>query len=104
VIGTGDQQRLQLRRGHGDRPARGGRPSTAKGRVYNIAGGRPVSIRALVDLIIADRDPPSRHPLHHGELAGDVVRMVADTTRITGTGSTSPGSLERASGTIDWHR
>ncbi len=78
----------------------------ARGKVYNIAGGRPITIRALVDLIIRSVgiDPPE--VVYTMESwPGDVVRMIADTSRLEGLGYQRTVSLEDGlKHLIAWHR
>lgn len=108
VIGTGEQQRdynyvgdtvlaLLTVAAHPD----------ARGGVYNIAGGRPISIRQLVDRIIEltgiDR-PEITYTMQ--SWPGDVVRMVADTSRIEKGLGYKPlvGLDEGIRNLIEWHR
>jgi UDP-glucose 4-epimerase len=108
VIGTGEQRRdynyvadtvlaLLTVAAHQD----------AQARVYNIAGGRPVSIRDLVELIIEttglDR-PEITYTME--SWPGDVVSMVADTSRIeTELGYRPAVGLEEGLKHLrDWHR
>ncbi|MBK6898643.1 MAG: GDP-mannose 4,6-dehydratase [bacterium] len=108
VIGTGDQQRdynyvadtVAALLVVGSHPR-------ARGRVYNIAGGRPVSIRALVDLIIDQTGIPRPEISYTMESwPGDVVRMVADTSRISEELDYKPlvGLEAGVRHLIDWHR
>lgn len=108
VIGTGEQYRdynyvgdtviaLMTVAAHPD----------ARGNVYNIAGGRPVSIRELVGRIIEltgiDK-PEITYTMQ--SWPGDVMRMIADTSRIENELDYKPqvgldkGILEL----IAWHR
>ena len=107
VIGTGDQVRdynyvgdtvlaILLVGAHPD----------ARGQVYNVAGGRPISIRELVSLII-DLVGITRPGIHYTmeSWPGDVVRMIADTSKVTALGfSPAVGLEEGIRYLIDWHR
>jgi UDP-glucose 4-epimerase len=108
VIGTGEQQRdynyvgdtvlaLMTVAAHPD----------ARGGVYNIAGGRPISIRQLVDRII-DLTGIERPEITYTMQSwpGDVVRMVADTSRIETELGYKPevGLDDGIRNLIDWHR
>jgi len=78
----------------------------ARGMVYNIAGGRPITIRALVGLIIrlVGIDPPEVAYTMES-WPGDVVRMIADTSHLEGLGYQRTVSLEDGlQRLIDWHR
>ncbi|MDO9695458.1 MAG: SDR family NAD(P)-dependent oxidoreductase [Candidatus Latescibacteria bacterium] len=108
VIGTGDQQRDY---NYVEDTATAllvvGAHPAARGRVYNIAGGRPVSIRALVDHIIELTGIPRPDIRYTMESwPGDVVRMVADTTRIGRELDYQPrvGLEAGIRHLIDWHR
>ncbi len=107
VIGTGDQvrdynfvgdtvQALLLVAAHPE----------GRGQVYNIAGGKPISIRELVDLIIELVDIPRPEITYTMESwPGDVVRMIADTSRVTELGFTPAIGLEEGlRRMIAWHR
>jgi len=78
----------------------------ARGKVYNIAGGRPITIRALVDLIIRSvriDTPEVTYTMQ--SWPGDVVRMVADCSHLDGLGYERTVSLEDGlANLIDWHR
>lgn len=83
----------------------GSRPE-AQGNVYNVAGGRPISIRDLVSLLIEllGIDPPEiTYTMQSWK--GDVVRMIADTGRVTELGfHPAVGLAEGIRRLIDWHR
>lgn len=108
VIGTGEQKRdynyvadtvlaLLTVAAHPD----------ARGNVYNIAGGRPVSIRELVDKII-DCTGLARPEITYTMQSwpGDVISMVADTSRIEDELGYKPAvGLEAGLEKLrDWHR
>jgi UDP-glucose 4-epimerase len=108
VIGTGEQQRdynyvgdtvlaLLTVASHPD----------ARANVYNIAGGRPISIRQLVDRII-DLTGIERPEITYTMQSwpGDVMRMVADTSLIEEGLGYKPlvGLDDGITNLIDWHR
>jgi len=108
VIGTGEQQRdynyvgdtvlaLLMVASHPD----------AHANVYNIAGGRPISISQLVDRIIdltGIKRPAITYTMQ--SWPGDVMRMVADTSRIENELGYKPlvGLDDGIRNLIDWHR
>jgi UDP-glucose 4-epimerase len=108
VIGTGEQKRdynyvadtvlaLLTVAAHPD----------ARGNVYNIAGGRPVSIRDLVEKIIETTGiarPEITFTMQ--SWPGDVMSMVADTSRIETELDYKPAvGLEAGLEKLrDWHR
>ncbi|MBU0742195.1 GDP-mannose 4,6-dehydratase [bacterium] len=108
VIGTGEQQRdynyvadtvlaLLTVAAH----------THARAKVYNIAGGRPVSIRDLVDLIIKATGIERPEITYTMESwPGDVVSMVADTSRIETELGYKPavGLEDGLRRLVDWHR
>ena len=108
VIGTGEQKRdynyvadtvlaLLTVAAHPD----------ARANVYNIAGGRPVSIRDLVDRII-DATGIARPEITYTMQSwpGDVMSMVADTSRIETELGYKPavGLVDGLRKLVDWHR
>jgi UDP-glucose 4-epimerase len=107
VIGTGDQVRdynyvedtvaaILLVGGHPE----------ARGHVYNIAGGNPISIRALVDLVLELLEIPRPEISYTMQSwQGDVVRMIGDTGLIRDLGFRP--AIKLADGVrrlIEWHR
>lgn len=107
VIGTGDQVRdysyvadtVEAFLVVGAHPG-------ARGRVFNVAGGRPTSIRELATTLIAavGIEPP-RVAFTGQSWPGDVARMVADTTRLQSLGW-SPGTPlpTGVARLVAWHR
>ncbi len=79
----------------------------ARGNVYNIAGGRPVSIRDLVEKII-DTTGIARPEITYTMQSwpGDVMSMVADTSRIETELDYKPavGLEDGLKNLRDWHR
>jgi UDP-glucose 4-epimerase len=78
----------------------------ASGKVFNIAGGRPTTVRELVDLIIdlvgIDR-PEITYTME--SWPGDVLQMMANTSRLAGLGYERKVGLQAGLGNlIDWHR
>lgn len=78
----------------------------ARGRVFNVAGGRPTSIRELATTLIAavGIEPP-QVAFTGQSWPGDVARMVADTTRLQSLGW-SPGTPlpTGVARLVAWHR
>jgi len=78
----------------------------ARGRVFNVAGGRPTSIRELTATLIgAIGIEPPQVTFTGQSWPGDVARMVADTTRLQSLGwvpetALSPGVARL----VAWHR
>jgi UDP-glucose 4-epimerase len=78
----------------------------ARGRVFNVAGGRPTSIRELVTALIgAIGIEPPQVAFTGQSWPGDVARMVADTTRLQSLGW-APGTALPAgvAKLVAWHR
>lgn len=78
----------------------------ARGRVFNVAGGRPTSIRELVTALIgATGIEPPQVAFTGQSWPGDVARMVADTTRLQALGWTPATALAAGlPGLVAWHR
>jgi len=78
----------------------------ARGRVYNVSGMRPISIKELAALIVelVEIDPPVVS--YTGESwPGDVARMIGDTTRLQQIGFVADWKLEDGiRELIAWHR
>jgi len=108
VIGTGNQYRdYNFVEDTVDALLLVGAHPTAQGKVYNIAGGRPVSIRELVGMIIAAvgiAAPEITYTMESWQ--GDVVRMIADTDLIVqGLGYHPRVGLEEGlRRLVNWHR
>lgn len=78
----------------------------ARGRVFNVAGGRPTSIRELATTLIgAVGIEPPQVAFTGQSWPGDVARMVADTTRLQSLGW-SPGTPlpTGVARLVAWHR
>ncbi len=78
----------------------------ARGNVYNIAGGKPISIRDLVELIVELVDIP-RPEIEYTMQSwpGDVDKMIADTAAVTALGfEPAVGLRDGIRHLIDWHR
>jgi UDP-glucose 4-epimerase len=78
----------------------------ARGRVFNVAGGRPTSIRELTTALVgATGIAPPRVAFTGQSWPGDVARMVADTTRLRSLGW-APGTALAAglARLVAWHR
>ncbi len=108
VIGTGNQYRdYNFVEDTVDALLLVGAHPAARGKVYNIAGGRPVSIRELVDLIIVTLGIPRPEITYTMESwQGDVNRMIADTSLITEELGYRPavGLEEGLRRLVAWHR
>ncbi len=78
----------------------------ARGKIYNIAGGNPISIRDLVALIIKllkIDEPEISYTMQ--SWPGDVMKMIADTSLIGTLGYRPEVGLETGLlHLIDWHR
>ncbi len=107
VIGTGDQERdynyvadtvqaLMLVGAHPD----------AHGGVYNVAGGRPVSIRSLVPLLLQEvQIPPPVVTYTQSSWRGDVARMIGAIERLASLGYAPRHDLrDGLRRLVAWHR
>jgi UDP-glucose 4-epimerase len=78
----------------------------ARGRVFNVSGMSPISIRDLAALVIEvlGIDPPEIR--YTGQSwPGDVVRMLGDTSRIRSLGFRAQWDLRSGlKKLVDWHR
>jgi UDP-glucose 4-epimerase len=83
-----------------------GARAEARGNVYNVAGDRPIDVRALADLIIEMlRIPRPRISFTGESWQGDIVRWIADTSRLRSLGFTPRVGLEEGvRRLIEWHR
>ena len=107
VLGTGEQVRTYNFVGDavhallivGIHPA-------ARGHVFNVAGDEQVSIRELAALVSQAADAQSPEVVFTGESwPGDVMRLVADTSRLRNLGwSPRVGLREGLLRFADWHR
>jgi len=76
----------------------------AKGNVYNIAGGQPVSIRELVDIILETLGLTDTEINYTGQSwPGDITRLVAGLDKIKATGfAPTVGLHEGVKRFADW--
>lgn len=106
VIGTGDQERDY---NHVSDTVAAlllvGAEPTARGEAYNVAGGHPITIRVLVECILAALGlsrPVVSFTMQ--SWPGDVVRMVADTRKIQALGWAPRTDLDTGlRDLIAWH-